>query len=368
MEHPSERIVVHADLDCFFAAVEERDDPSLRGKPVVVGSDPKGGLGRGIVATCNYAARKFGVRSAMPISTAWRRCPRAVYLRPDFKRYSEASRRVMEILRSGADVLEPAGIDEAYLDLGSRRTFEAAREAARELQSRIRREEGLSCSFGAGPNKLVAKIASDHKKPGGLTVVIPSRVREFLDPKDAGALRGVGPKTRERLGELGCSTIATLRAIPEARLVSEFGKFGRFLWREARGLDDRPVDPVWEAKSNGREHTFEEDCGDMDEVRSTLAACVARVHRDLGRDGLWCRTLTVKVRYEGYETHSRQTTLRLATGRKDQLERAALELAEPFLSAGRRVRLVGFSASKLSPPEDLLPLEEPAGAPTVKRL
>lgn len=355
-EHPAERIVLHVDMDCFFAAVELREDPSLKGKPVVVGADPKGGRGRGIVATCSYEARRFGIRSAMPISTAWRLCPKAVFLPPRFSLYSQASRRVMSILSEAADVFEPAGVDEAYLDVSSKRTFEAARELAKRLRSDIRAKERLSCSIGVAPNKLIAKMASDHKKPGGLTVVIPSRVREFLDPKDVGALRGVGPKTKEALNAMGLATVAQLRAAPESRLAAAFGKFGLFLWREARGSDDRPVDPSWEAKSMGREHTFERDTADREEVERTLAACVRRVQRDLTQDGHWCRTLTVKVRFAGYETHSRQMTLRQPTGDPAHMERAAATMIEPFLRGGRPVRLVGFSAGGLVPPEDLLPL------------
>lgn len=354
--HAADRIVMHADLDAFYASVEERDDPSLRGKPVIVGSDPKGGAGRGIVATCNYAARKFGVRSAMAISVAWKRCPQGVYIRPDFKKYSAASRRVMDILRRGADVFEQAGIDEAYADVSSCGTFENARELARGLQARVKDEERLSTSFGVAPNKLLAKLGSDHKKPGGITVVIPSRVQEFLDPKEVRVLRGVGPVTHEVLVAAGWETVAELRRASEARLSAVVGTFGPTLWRQARGLDERPVDPVSEAKSVGREFTFDSDTADPDEVRETLLACVRRVHRDLGDEGLWCRTLTVKVRFEGYETHSKQTTLRLPTGRLDQFEAVALELLEPFLRTGRSFRLVGFSTGKLGPPEDVLPL------------
>lgn len=355
--HPGDRIILHVDMDCFFAAVEEREDPRLRGKPVVIGADPKGGRGRGIVATANYAARRYKIGSAMPISTAYRRCPHAVYLRPRMRLYAEASRAVMALLRERAGVLEQVSIDEAYLDASGCATFEAARALARELQARIRSRERLSASFGCGPNKLIAKLASDHRKPGGITVVIPSRVQEFLDPKPVRALRGVGPKTEARLLELGYESVAQLRAAAEERLRREFGKFGRFLWAEARGLDERPVDPSWEAKSVGREHTFPEDCDDPEEARRSLLACVDRVHRDLQEEGSWCRTLTVKIRYEGYETHSRQTTLALATGDRPRLRSAALELLEPFLADARRLRLVGFSASKLCPPEDLLPLK-----------
>lgn len=347
---------MHADLDAFYASVEERDAPALKGKPVIVGSDPKGGAGRGIVATCNYAARRFGVRSAMPISAAWKRCPKAFYIRPDFKKYSAASRRVMDILRAGADVFEQAGVDEAYADVSSCGTFENARELARGMQSRVRSEERLSVSFGVAPNKLLAKLGSEHKKPGGVTVVIPSRVQEFLDPKEVRVLRGVGPVTHEALVDRGWETVAELRRVSEARLSAVVGSFGPVLWREARGLDDRPVDPVSEAKSIGREHTFDSDTADPDEVRDTLLACVRRVHKDLADESAWCRTLTVKVRFEGYETHSKQTTLRLPTGRLDQLESVALELLQPFLGEGRSFRLVGFSTGKLSPPEDVLPL------------
>lgn len=357
--HHAERIVLHVDMDCFFAAVEQRERPELRGKPVVVGSDPKGGLGRGIVATCSYEARRYGLRSAMPISTAWRLCPRAEFVRPRFSLYSQVSKRVMAILARNGDVLEPAGIDEAYLDASSSKTFEAARERARAIQEEVRRTEGLSCSIGVAPNKLVAKIASDHKKPGGVTVVIDGRVREFLDPKSAGVLRGVGPKTRERLAELGVETVAQLRArLPEEKLVAEFGRFGSALWRQARGLDERPVDPTHEAKSIGREITFDQDTDDMAEVRGTLADCVRSVREDMLGEGYWARTLTVKVRFEGYETHSKQTTLRLSTGSLAVLDSAALSLAEPFLESGRKLRLIGFSVSKLCPPEELLPLDE----------
>lgn len=355
--HPAERIVMHVDMDCFFAAVEEREDPSLKGKPVIVGSDPKAGHGRGIVATCNYAARKLGLHSAMPISTAFRRCPGGVYLRPRFSLYSQASRRVMDILRRGADVLEPAGIDEAYLDVSGAATFEAARDRGRALQREIRETEGLSASIGLGPNKLVAKIASDHRKPGGLTAVIPSRVQEFLDPKSVGILRGVGPKTREHLASMGFETVAQLRGASREVLAREFGKFGAYLWDEVRGIDDRPVDPSWVAKSVGREITFDADTSNEGEVRRTLLDCVAEVRRELVSEGSWCRTLTVKVRFSGYETHSRQTTLRLATASLRHLESGAISLVEPFFKAGKSFRLVGFSVSKLGPPEDLLPLE-----------
>jgi DNA polymerase IV (archaeal DinB-like DNA polymerase) len=354
--HPAKRIIAHMDLDAFYASVEEREDPSLKGKPVVVGADPQNGHGRGIVATCNYEARRYGVRSAMPISQAWRRCPKAVYLQPRFELYVETSRKVMALLRQAADVFEQASIDEATLDLSSLGTFEAARDRARELQAAIWTQERLSSSFGLGPNKLIAKLASDHRKPAGLTAVIPSRVQEFLDPKPVRALHGVGPKTEEHLLAMGYKTVADLRRASEEKLKREFGRFGGYLFHEARGEDDRPVDPVWEARSTGREVTFDEDSEDPEEVRRTLLDCVRRVHRDLGKEGHWCHTLTVKVRFENYETHSRQTTLRLPTGRLDHLERGALSLLEPFVAKGRRFRLVGFSVSKLVPPEDLLPL------------
>lgn len=355
--HPADRIILHMDMDCYFAAVEERENPRLRGKPVVIGSDPKRGSGRGIVATANYAARRYGIGSAMPISIAYRKCPRAVFVRPRIRLYAEISRKVMDILRGHAELMEQVSIDEAYLDVSPAGTFEAARRVAISIRDEIMDKEGLSASFGIGPNKLIAKIGSDHRKPGGLTVVLPSRVREFLDPKGVRVLRGVGPKTEEHLKGMGLHTVAQLRAVSEPRLASEFGKFGSFLWAEARGLDDRPVDPSWEAKSIGRERTFKRDTEDGTEVLGTLYKCVDRVHRDMTDDGAWCHTLTVKIRFEGYETHSRQTTLKLPTGSLTHLKAGAAALLEPFTETGRRFRLVGFSVSKLVPPEDLLPLE-----------
>jgi DNA polymerase IV (DinB-like DNA polymerase) len=264
----------------------------------------------------------------------------------------------MQRFAAAADVLEPAGIDEAYLDVSSCKSFEAAREKAKALRSAIAEHEGLSCSIGVAPNKLIAKIASDHRKPGGITTVIPSRAAEFLDPKPAGALRGVGPKTREHLARMGVETVAQLREVAQEKLEREFGRFGASMWRQARGLDDRPVEPARETKSIGRERTFGADTDDIDSVRALLVECVHRVREDMLSEELWARTLTVKARFEGYETHSRQTTLRLPTASQAVLESAALSLAEPFLEAGRKFRLIGFTLSRFEPPEELLPLEE----------
>ncbi len=354
--HHAERLILHADMDCFFAAVEERENPRLKGKPVVIGSDPKGGTGRGIVATANYEARKYNVGSALPISTAYHRCPHAVFLRPNGKLYRAARRDVMSVLEAHADILQKVSIDEATLDCSRLKTFEEGRELARTIQREIMEKVRLSVSIGVGPNKLIAKIASDHKKPGGVTVVIPSRVREFLDPLPIRVLRGVGPKTAEHLTEMGYKKVQDLRAAAEDQLVRAFGKFGHFLYREARGIDSRPVDTRGEAKSMGRERTVAQDSVDPGEVRGNLLACVESVHRDMLEDGLWCHTLTVKIRFQGFETHSRRTTLKASTGDLGRLKAAAGDLLAPFLDDGRPVRLVGFTASRFVPPEDLLPL------------
>ena len=353
--HEAGRLILHADMDCFFAAVEERENPRLRGKPVVIGSDPQGGRGRGIVATANYEARKYGVGSALPISTAYRRCPHAVFLRPNRRLYRSVSREVMTILERHADIFEKVSVDEAYLDCSSRGTFENGRLLAKTIQAEIKKTLDLSVSIGVGPNKLIAKIASDHKKPGGITVVIASRVLEFLDPKPVRMLRGVGPKTAAHLEEMGYKTVKDVRFASQDALVRAFGKFGRFLFREARGQDERPVDPSWEIKSKGRERTFGEDRTEPDVIREAFLKCVDRVHADMIGDGLWCHTLTVKIRYQGFETHSKQTTLRQSTGDKERLRAAGLELLEPFIEEERPVRLVGFTVSRFAAPEDLLP-------------
>ena len=254
-------------MDAFYAAVEERYHPELRGKPVVVGADPKGGLGRGVVTTANYAARRYGIRSAMPISRAWRQAeaarrkgePEAVFVRGNRALYREVSERIMVVVAGGADAFEEASIDEAYVDLSSLGDFERAEQHALALKREISEREGLSCSVGIGPNKLIAKIASDFQKPDGLTVVQPERVQSFLDPLPIRVIPGIGPKSEELLHGRGIRTIAELRLVEPGRLQEWFGKWGEDLHRKSLGVSDSPVSNEWEPKSVGEQETFERD-------------------------------------------------------------------------------------------------------------
>ena len=281
------RIVAHVDMDAFYASVEERLNPALRGRPVVVGADPKGGADRGVVTRGSYAARKYGIRSALPISRAWRLAeaarrrgePEAVFVRDNRQAYREASTRIMALIADGGDAFEGASIDEAYVDLSPLGGFDEAEAHARALKARVREREELTCSVGLGPNKLVAKIASDFQKPDGLTVVRPDDVLGFLGGLRVRVIPGIGPKTEAALGERGIATVADLRAVEPARLAEWFGKLGLELHDKSRGISDDPVSNEWERKSVGEQETFEEDSLDPGFVLGRARALAAEVFR-----------------------------------------------------------------------------------------
>jgi DNA polymerase IV (DinB-like DNA polymerase) len=336
------RIVIHVDMDHFYSAVEEREHPEYKGKPVVVGADPKEGTGRGVVSTCNYEARKFGVHSGMPISKAWKRCPDAVYLQPDFKLYGKVSSRIMAILRQYADKFEQWGFDEAFLDVSSKtRDFKKAKRIAQAIKREIFDKEELTCSIGVGPNKLVAKIASDFEKPDGLTVVVEEAAQDFLAPLPVRKLLWVGKKTERRLNEMGIRTIGDLAAYDVPVLTERFGVLGAQYHLMARGIDESEVKEREEVKSVGREVTFEEDTSDLDLILGTLDELSETVHKEVLRLEMLFRTVTVKVRFENFETHTHGKTLPFATKRRQDLQKTAQELAEEYLHQGRMVRLIG---------------------------
>ncbi len=342
------RIIIHADMDSFFAAVEGRERPEHRGKPIIVGADPKGGRGRGVVSTCNYEARKYGVRSGMPISRAWKLCPGAVYLPVDLRLYEKVSSDVMEILRRHADKFEQVGIDEAFLDVSSLGNFENAKRLAQEIKMEIFEREKITCSIGIGPNKLVAKMASDFKMPDGLTVILPDEVKQFLSPLPVGKLWGVGRKTEQKLNEMGVKTISELAAYDPSVLIEEFGALGTHFHLMAQGLDRSEVEEREEIKSVGREFTFEEDTSDLSAVLETLDALSQEVHREIEGSNLYFKTVTVKVRYENFETHTHSKTLPFFTNRLRDIQRTARELVQPFLRSNRKVRLIGARVSNLA--------------------
>jgi len=343
------RCVLHVDMDQFYAAVEEREHPEFRGRPVVVGADPKDGEGRGVVSTCNYAAREFGIHSGMPISRAWKRCPDAVYVRPNFELYIEVSSRIMEILRTHAGKFERWGLDEAFLDVTSKvQGFEEATKLAERIKREIYRKERLTCSIGVGPNKLVAKIASDFNKPDGLTIVTEDNVARFLAPLPVRRLLWVGKKTARRLNEMGIKTIGDLANFNVSTLIDRFGAMGEQYHRFAHGIDTSDVAERSEIQSIGREITFEADTNEHDVVLKRLDKLGQRVHNNLMDHQMLFKTVTVKIRYANFETHTHGKTLRALTNRLEDLQKTAQELAQPYFREARKIRLIGVRVSNLT--------------------
>ena len=333
-------------MDSFYAAVHVRDDPSLAGRPVVIGGDP---TGRGVVAAASYEVRRFGVRSAMPAAEARRRCPDAVFLRPDFPRYRQESEAIFGIYRELTPRVQAVSIDEAYLDVGDHLgRFGSATAVAREVRRRVREERGLTVSVGVAPNKLVAKIASDHGKPDGLVVVRPERVEGFLAPLPVRRLHGVGPATERSLAELGVTTVAELRRLPEEILAARYGRWGQALYRYARGLDDREVETDRVRKSLGTETTYSTDLARRDEMEAEIARLAAEVADGLERRDLAGRTVTLKVRYADFTTVTRSRTLPSPVASSEVLARTAVELLARTAAGARRVRLLGVTASNLT--------------------
>ena len=343
------RVILHVDLDAFFPSVEARENPELEGKPLVVGADPKEGTGRGVVSSASYEARIFGIRSAMPISRAWKLCPDCVYLRPNFELYVAASNNIMKILKSHADKFEQGGIDEAYLDVSSKvENFDEARNLARRIMDEILNQERLSCSVGVGPNKIVAKIASDFRKPFGLTVVEEKDVKGFLFPLKVGKLPGVGPKTERSLLELKIETIGDLASSKPEALTRLFGVWGTRLQKFANGIDDREVIEEYETKSIGRDHTFEKDLDEEPKIIGVLDELAGVVHEDVQASGLKFKTITVRVRYPHFETHTRSKSLMFPTDDLDILRNSARRLISPFIRGKKKVRLIGVRVSNLN--------------------
>jgi len=362
------RAIIHLDMDAFYASVEQLDQPAYRGKPVVVGADPRGGKGRGVVAACSYEARPFGIRSAMPISRAYRLCPKAIYVRPRMTRYAEMSDRIFAILRDYTDVVEPLSIDEAFLDVtASQRLFGPAEAIGQTLKARIRSELGLVASIGLAPNKFLAKVASDLGKPDGFVVVALGKERAFLDPLPISRLWGVGPKTEARLQRLGLQTIGRIAQTPVETLEAMLGGAGRDLWELANGMDDREVVPEQEAKSIGAETTFEKDTDDREEIRRTILELSDRVGRRLRREGYLAGGVTLKFRDHLFRTLTRAAILDHPTDVGDDLFREAWKLLQRVSWTGKRVRLLGVTATRLlaaaEPPGGQMPLFQPAADP-----
>ena len=347
----SRATILHVDLDAFFAAVEQRDRPELRGRPVAVGGG--GASDRGVVSAASYEARRYGVRSAMPLRTAARLCPELVFVRVDGRKYSRVSKQVMQILRRYTPAVEQISIDEAFLDVhGSESLHGAPADMARSIKDAISSELALTASVGVATTKVVAKVASDLEKPDGLVMVAPGSEAEFLAPLPISRLWGVGEKTAGVLAEIGVRTIGDLAALPDDLLARRFGKMGPVLALRARGIDSSPVSGAEPARSVSHEHTFDVDTADPEVLERTLLALSEGVAGRLRSGGVKARTIAVKVRDSSFRTVSRQRTLAEPTDQTEVVFAAARELALPQLK-GIRVRLLGVGASHLGEGEQM---------------
>ena len=349
-----QRIILLLDMDAFFAAIEERENPHFQGKPVVVGAEPKEGKGRGVVSTCNYEARKYGIHSAMPISEAWRLCPQAVFLPVDAKLYSKVSESIMEIIQATCPdcLVEQVSLDEAYIDFMHYRTSKYSSErwgevekVGRRLKEEILNREQLSCSIGIGPNKMVAKIACEKAKPNGVLVVEPSETDRFLLPLSIRKIPGVGPKTAAALEKFFKKKelmVQDVRKASKKELVELLGAFGTTLYEKVRGIDESPVSVENEIKSIGKEHTFERDTRDGEEIFPVFRELAGNVARELKEEGLSFKTITVVCRFQGFETHTKSKTLKEGSKDGKLLEKEAMRLLLRFLTENLKpVRLVG---------------------------
>ncbi len=333
-------------MDHFYTAVETREKPEIKGKPVVVGADPKAGRGRGVVSTSNYEARNAGVRSGIPISRAWKLCPEAIYLPPNFPLYIRVSNEIMTIARRYADKFEQWGIDEAFLDVSSRvKDYSDAEALAKKLKQEIFEKQNITGSVGVGPNKLIAKIASDYRKPDGLTVIKKEDVEKILQPLPVRKLLWVGRKTEEKLKKMGVNTIGDLARFDPTVLAETFGVAGTQMYLMASGIDRSEVEERSEFKSISHETTFEEDTADPQKVLKALEDLAEEVSRETENQKLFFKTVTIKIRYENFETHTRTRTLQFMTNRAQDLKKNAHELLLPYLRLDRKIRLIGVRVS-----------------------
>lgn len=352
------RKIIHVDMDAFFASIEQRDNPSLRGKPVIVGGNPES---RGVVAAASYEAREYKVRSAMSCSQAARLCPHAVFVRPRFSRYQEVSAQFHRILKEVSDCIEPLGLDEAYVEVTENKLGEtSATRLAGYLKARIKGQLKLTASAGVAPNKFLAKLASEIKKPDGLFVIRPKDIEAFVHRLGVEKLWGVGPATAAKLHAQGWKTTEDLRRQTIPELVKAVGSQGRFLYDLAHGIDRRLVSSSREAKSRGAETTFANDTLEVDSLLETLDALAKRIGESLERKGLKASSVTLKLRYNDFSTITRSTPLAKPTDDPSLFRECAGRLLRDSTEAGKRpVRLIGLSVSGFGEPDPIVQLEFP---------
>ncbi|MFA6535994.1 MAG: DNA polymerase IV [Candidatus Paceibacterota bacterium] len=371
LKNNPKRIIAHLDMDAFFASVEERDRPYLSGRPIVVGSDPNGGRGRGVVSTANYLARKYGIRSAIPISRAWQLAkeakkrgePEVIFLSTNFHAYETTSERIgalalATLLKNGADsrepILESAGIDEMYLDLSFAGSFAKARKIATAIKLEIKKQEKLTCSIGLGPNKLIAKIASDFKKPDGLTVVETGEAGKFIEQVPLRSIPGIGPKADLAFKKRRISSVAKARELSLAEMIDIFGKFGHELFGRLRGIDLRPIEVVEAAKSIGQHETLPEDSNELGQLLPRIEEMARKICVRLKTGGFQSfKTAVLTVRFSDFTTKTRSKTFTVPTDSEEALEKWAVKTLLMFLDKrenkyGQPIRLVGLRIEHLS--------------------
>jgi DNA polymerase-4 len=340
-----QRKIIHIDMDAFYASVEQRDNPELRGKPVAVG----GSRERGVVAAASYEARKFGVRSAMPSITAKRQCPDLIFVKPRFDAYKAVSLQIREIFAEHTHVIEPLALDEAYLDVtANRKGIETATEIAMEIRARIRAETGLTASAGVSYNKFLAKLASDHRKPDGLFVITPKMGPAFVESLPVGKFHGVGPATTAKMNRLGIQTGLDLRAQSMPFLQQHFGKSGAFYYWIARGVDDRPVRADRIRKSIGAENTFSVDLFTFEDARDALIPIIDKVWSHCENSGTRGRTVTLKIKYADFQQITRSHSVHGVIDGRMALEEISLALLKAQYPMTKGIRLLGISLSALS--------------------
>lgn len=346
-----QKVIAHMDMDAFFAAVEQRDDPTLCGKPVIIGADPRKGKGRGVVSTCSYEARKYGIHSAMPISVAYRKCPHGVFLPGNMSKYRKASDQIFDILYDFTPDMETISVDEAFLDItGSYHFYQTPYRACLAIKERIKKEVCLTASIGIAPNKMVAKIASDYSKPDGLLEIQPDQMLDFLQPLSIERLWGVGKQTQKTLNGMGIETIGDLAKYSETILQENLGVHGQHLYDLSHGIDDREVIDNDEIKSVSHEHTFDQDINDRRKIESVLSSLSEKVSRRLRKYELKGKTVTVKIRLSNFKTVTRAYTFSERVNYYDEIYKKARELFDVYYEHSMKIRLLGVRVANFDDP------------------